>query len=141
MSKVSALLLVLAAAGCAVPRPTLFKAATPPPADAIADPFARHKAGLAAALRHYYPRLVQHGDGGAATVLFVTTPDGRIERTDLLRGRAAATTEALFRRFADLRDDPARPLAGVTRFEPGELGPDTIVVVWAARGAGGGRQP
>jgi hypothetical protein len=139
MRKMSAVLLVLAAAGCAVARPQLFKASSTPAAE-TANPVARHKAALAAALRHYYPRLVQRGDGGAATVLFVTTPDGRIERTDLLRGPAAATVEPLFRRFADLRDDPARAVAGVTRFEPGELGPDTIVVVWAARGVGGGRE-
>lgn len=140
MRKMPAVLLVLATTACAVPRPLLFKSSTPPPAQTAVDPVARHRAGLAAALRHYYPRLVERGDGGAATVLFVTTPDGRIERTDLLRGRAAATIEPLFRRFADLRDDPARPVAGVTRFEPGELGPDTIVVVWAARGAGGSKQ-
>ena len=71
------------------------------------------------------------------TVLFVTTTNGRIERTDLLRGEPSkgAELEMLFRRFPDLRNDATQVATGVTRFSAGELGPNSVVVIWAERAA------
>ena len=134
MKNMLALLAVLSA-GCAVPRPMLFKASMAPPEHSIPDPAAYHKAAVRAALQRYYPQLVKNGDTGVETVFLVTTTSGVVERTDLIRGepKGGPSTEALFRRFTDLRDDPARIGAGVTRFEAGELGPDRIYVVWAER--------
>jgi hypothetical protein len=105
------------------------------PPGQVADPDSHERAVLRAALQRYYPQLVRGGAGGVSTVLFVTTTTGRVERTDLMRGLPpeGPAADALFRRFADLRAERAHAVTGVTRFEPGEVGPDPIVVIWAER--------
>ena len=128
-------IILLITAACATPPRFLYKASMAP--DEPADPAALHKKAVRTALTNYYPQLVKRPAAPTETVLFVTTTNGRVERTDLLRGEPSkgAEVETLFRRFPDLRNDAARVATGVTRFAPGELGPSNVVVIWAERAA------
>jgi hypothetical protein len=135
-------IILLTTAACATPTPFLFKASLAP--DEPADPAALHKKAVRTAVANYYPQLMKRSAGRTETVLFVTPTNGRVERTDLLRGEPSkgAELETLFRRFPDLRNDAAQVATGVTRFGAGELGPSSVVVVWAERAAiGQGKGP
>jgi hypothetical protein len=128
-------IILLTTAACATPTPFLYKASLAP--DGPADPAALHRKAVRTAIANYYPQLMRRSAARTETVLFVTTTNGRVERTDLLRGEPTkgAELETLFRRFPDLRNDAARVATGVTRFGAGELGPSSVVVVWAERAA------
>ena len=134
MRIVPVLSLVMLAA-CAVPRPLFFKGAMAPPPHAIGDARAQHEAAVRAAIKRYYPRIMHRSDGGVQTVFFVASATGAIQRTDLIRGEPpiGAKPDALLWRFSDLENDPMLRQTGVTEFEPGEVGPDRVVVVWAQR--------
>ena len=128
-------IILLMTTGCVTPTPFLYKASLAP--DEPADPAALHKKAVRTALSNYYPQLMKRPAAPTETVLFVTTTNGRVERTDLLRGEPSkgAELETLFRRFPDLRNDAAQVATGVTRFAAGELGPSSVVVIWAERAA------
>lgn len=119
-------------AGCATPAPLPFlsKASFAPP-EAVWDGKAEQRKAVA----KYYPQLVKRSIGREQTIFFVTTPTGRVQRTDVIRGvpPVGPTREALFWRFPDLKNDPTVRQIEVTIFEPGEAGQDKLIVIWARR--------
>jgi len=122
-------------AACSLPTSLPFFKSSEPDPGPLGDP---QKAAVRAALQRYYPRLVRSGTG-SRTVLFVTTTTGQVERTDLVwNAPPDPDVDLLFRRFADLRRD-SLVNTGVTIFEPGEIGPARLIVVWGEKRAAGKR--
>ena len=117
-------------AACATPAPFLTKASFAPP-----EPVPAAKAEQKKVVVKYYPQLVRNSIGREQTIFFVTSPTGRVQRTDVIRGvpPVGATGDALFWRFPDLKNDPTIRDVQVTIFEPGEAGADKLIVIWARR--------
>lgn len=103
------------------------------------------------AIEHSYPQLLRDGvPGGTAVLTFITNTRGEIERSALLEGRPAngqisTSPDFLSQVFPDTDWKAAWRSGyfgeggggGIRSFQPGKIGPDTVVVVWFERGVEG----
>ncbi|MFL5384054.1 MAG: hypothetical protein ACJ8GN_16150 [Longimicrobiaceae bacterium] len=93
------------------------------------------------AVLRYRPEAVRRARGHAVYVWLVADGEGRVTRTafDAERPRGDAVRDVIREKYPEVDTDAWMervpealfPVAGVVRLRPGELGPDTVVVIWA----------
>jgi beta-lactamase regulating signal transducer with metallopeptidase domain len=116
----------------------------------VKTPATREEA-MRLAIEHSYPQLLTDGvPGGTAVLTFITNTRGEIERSALLdgppaNGQISASPNFLSQVFPDTDWKAAWRSgyfgegggAGGRTFRPGEIGPNTVIVVWFERGVEG----
>ena len=133
------LLLAVLLGGCGVAAP---RAALTPPGSRNGPAGAYPLTELIRrAVLRYRPEAVRRACGHAVYVWLVADGEGRVTRTafDTGRPRSDVARDVIREKFPEVDTDAWMervpealfPVAGVTRFRPGELGPDTVVVIWA----------
>jgi beta-lactamase regulating signal transducer with metallopeptidase domain len=95
------------------------------------------RAAIEAAVREHYPEVFRAAAGESATLMFVVSPDGSIQRHERLqtkrtRSDAAQVEVQELSRATGLRErSPEEPvIMDVVTFSPGQMGPGRVEVVW-----------
>lgn len=134
------ILMITLAAACSVARaaPVISQSSTTPTDSTGAHPLNEL---VRSAVRRYRPAVLREARGRTSYVWLLADGRGRVTRTavDTRRPRADALRDVLREKFPEVDTDAWMrrvpealfPMAGVSRFRPGEIGPDTVLVFWA----------